>query len=178
MVEYLLREELRSRHLDWDVGSAGHRAIPGDPMDPKAEAELHRRGIAVGDWHARRLDAELLDAADLVLTAEAAHRDVVGALRPSALRRTFPLLQFAHYAADAEAVGIASPEAIGAELLDAVLRARTRTPPLASDRIDLHDPIGRRAHAFRRCADTIDTALSRILRPIEKAGADAARDGG
>jgi protein-tyrosine phosphatase len=74
--------------------SAGVRALAGRPMELHTARVLRELG---GDPHghvARRLTIEQIAAADLILTAEAAHRADVLALAPLAFRRVFTLREF------------------------------------------------------------------------------------
>jgi|LSQX01.1.fsa_nt_gb protein-tyrosine-phosphatase len=58
----------------WEIASAGVRALAGDGVDPDVAAALHRRGIDTRMHRAHQVDAAMLEAADLVLTFEAMHR--------------------------------------------------------------------------------------------------------
>jgi protein-tyrosine phosphatase len=56
-------------------GTSGYHV--GEPIDPRAEAALRRRGWTAGRHRARRLGPADVDAADLLLCAEHANEDVV-----------------------------------------------------------------------------------------------------
>src|SRR5947207_15610487 len=73
--------------LTQSAGTGGWHA--GDPMNPPAARELRRRGADGAGFQARRLLAEHVDAADLVLTATAEQVDFVLERRPDAAARTF-----------------------------------------------------------------------------------------
>lgn len=75
--------------------SAGTKAIAQQPMDPFYSAALLRRGAPPPAMGARRLDPAMVNAADLILTAERRHRDQVVRLAPRAHLRTFSLGQAA-----------------------------------------------------------------------------------
>lgn len=78
------------------VVSAGTRAVVGapasEPMGPLVEAA----GGTLDGFVARQLTAELVDAADLVLTMTREHRSAVSVLSPAAVRRTTTLREAAH----------------------------------------------------------------------------------
>lgn len=170
MAELLLRARLPS---DWQVWSAGTRAIAGQPMHPSAVQVLAERGIADPTWLSTGLTLLDIERADLILTAEDTHRSVVGHLAASALARTWTLLHFAHLVAasqagppTADAPGI-DPRDAGAHSIERLVslarRGLSQTQPLPADTMNLADPITGSVRRFRRCADTIDAALARIL---------------
>ena len=77
------------------VSSAGVHAVVVAPMDASAAAELTRLGGDPTEFEARQLTASMATEADLVLTATRAIRGQVVATAPSALKRTFTLLELA-----------------------------------------------------------------------------------
>ncbi|HEX8486931.1 MAG TPA: hypothetical protein VF642_00185 [Propionibacteriaceae bacterium] len=164
MAEHLLRGQLGAHGLVWSVASAGTRAEEGRPMHPSAARALSRHGIDVGDWTSRRLGADAVLRADLVLTAGDDHRAVVARLAPASMPRTFTLLQFAHLvSALPMAEGLTADE-YGPALLDHAVRMRGIAQPLARGLRDIPDPMGHSHFRFGRCATVIDRALQSILR--------------
>lgn len=160
LAEHQLRQAARVAGLDWTVGSAGVRAVAGLPMDPDVSAVLGELGIApAAQWASRRLSAALIDQADLVLTAERAHRAAVTALVPAAVTRTFTLLEFAR-SLPAEPTG--APGGTPQGLIDIVEAGRIHTGP-SRDSDDLADPINQGRQMFRVCAQEISRAVARIL---------------
>ncbi len=77
------------------VESAGTIAQDGAPMDEAAAAQSRRLGGSPDDHRARYLTPAIAGAADLVLTAERAHRAAVVSLAPRATKRAFTIVQFA-----------------------------------------------------------------------------------
>lgn len=73
------------------VESAGLGALVGSPIDPLAEAVLAEHGLSGASHVARQLSASMVEAADLVLVMETAHRGAIRALSASAADRTFLL---------------------------------------------------------------------------------------
>ena len=135
------------------VGSAGTHGAPDRPISPEMAAELDRRGVPHGGFRSRPLTRELIDGADVVLTAEAAHRTFVLQERPVAVRRTFSLGQFAS-ALDDVPDGVAG---------DALLKAVRRVRATARREEDVADPYGRGPEAAERAAEHLDRLLDRIL---------------
>ncbi|GAB2555934.1 arsenate reductase/protein-tyrosine-phosphatase family protein [Nocardia heshunensis] len=73
--------------------SAGVRALVGFPVEPLAAQTIVGLGGDAGNFKARRLKAEFVHRADLVLTMTEKIRDQVRDLVPEALPRTFTLLE-------------------------------------------------------------------------------------
>ncbi len=79
-----------------EVTSAGVAAIPGAPMCPEAAELLDAPTPPGASPHAsRRLTAELVTGADLVLTADRGHLGAAGALAPGRRARLYTLRQAA-----------------------------------------------------------------------------------
>jgi protein-tyrosine phosphatase len=166
IAEHLLRASLESIGVDWAVSSAGTHARGGGLMDPSAAVLLGERGIDVAGWRSSALDIDVIDRADLILTAEAKHRSRVVTFRPNALARTFPLLQFSRIARHIEALDDPGGPAAGDTLLEHVLMARSHVQPGQPGDDDIADPIGRRMRAFRACLETISGAVTAITGPL------------
>ncbi|MEN3361309.1 MAG: hypothetical protein V7637_5291 [Mycobacteriales bacterium] len=104
------------------VGSAGTEALAGMPMDPRAAEIAVDLGADPAGFTARPVTAELVAAADLVLTATRAERAEAVRLHPPAHRYAFTLREFARLvaaAADAAADAAAGAAAAGAAAPDA-----------------------------------------------------------
>ena len=170
MAEILLRDAVADLGLDWVVGSAGTRAIDGQPMHPKAHDVLVGRGHDPGDWTSRALTPQLVESADLVLTAEAVHRSQVVTLVPAALAHSFLFLQFARLATQVAPLPDSPGPGTGSLLRAAVLDARAHLQPVPAGSEDIEDPIGRRRRAFKACADTLEAAVATMLDPVRSAG--------
>jgi protein-tyrosine phosphatase len=78
--------------LSSSAGTGGWHA--GEQMNPPAAREVRRRGGQDAGFAARRLLAEHIDTADLVLTATAEQAEYAVSLRPDATERTFVLGEF------------------------------------------------------------------------------------
>jgi protein-tyrosine phosphatase len=142
----------------------------GDPMNAPAAREVRNRGGNPAGFTARRLLAEHLDAADLVLTATAEQVEYVLALRPDATGRTFVIGEFGRLlrSVDMVALPAATPDpdatyARGVALVEAVDAARGGRPPRPRDELD--DPYGRGDRFFTRVADEIQD----VVRPLAAA---------
>lgn len=153
--------ELRARELlgtrtDVEFTSAGTHGFRAHPVDPTMGTVLADRGVPddlVTGFASRRLTRELIDEADLVLTAEASHRAFVLEDAPAAFRKAFTLGQFA------ESVDRVDAGLTGAALVTAVGHRRAG----AVDAHDIRDPYRRGRSAAEASADQIDALLRAVL---------------
>lgn len=88
--------------LGIEVTSAGTGALAGWPVDPGSVALLVAAGIDSTAFRARQLTVDMIEDADLVLTATRAHRRAVVQEAPLGLRKTFALVDFADLVADVQ----------------------------------------------------------------------------
>ena len=152
LAERLLTSRLAGSEVR--VASAGVHAVVGAPMDALAAAELTRLGGDPSEFEARQLTASMATEADLVLTATRAIRGQVVATAPSALKRTFTLLELA---ALLEARPWGGPEGDVAGTLARAADWRASVSGLGNA-LDVPDPIGRSAQVHRAAADLADRA--------------------
>jgi sulfate adenylyltransferase len=150
--------ELRARQLlgpdsGVEVSSAGTHGFDDSPVSDTMTAEFAQRGTDVDGFRSRAATGAMVDAADLVLTAEASHRTRLLEDRPAAFRKIFTLGQFV---ASAQA---ADPSLHGRELLEA-LQSR-RVPASPDHHID--DPSRRGPEAARRAAATMEALLEVVV---------------
>ncbi|MDQ6523383.1 adenylyl-sulfate kinase [Nocardioides sp. LHD-245] len=156
--------ELRSRSLSGpgsgiEFASAGTHGFNAHPVDRTMAEVLTERGVGndlVSGFASRPLTDDLIAAADLVLTAEAAHRQFVLEEVPGAFRKAFTLGQFA------ESVDRVEPHLYGAELVTAVGHRRAGT----TDHHEIRDPYRRGKAAAEVSADQIDALLQAVLRRL------------
>jgi sulfate adenylyltransferase len=146
--------ELRARQLLGDdsgieVSSAGTHGFDDSPVSDTMAAEFARRETVVDGFRSRVVTGQMVDAADLVLTAEASHRTRLLEDRPAAFRKIFTLGQFV---ASAQAV---DPSLHGRDLLAALQSRRVA----ASPDHDVDDPYRRGPEAARRAAVTMEALL-------------------
>ncbi|MBM7082810.1 arsenate reductase/protein-tyrosine-phosphatase family protein [Micromonospora sp. SCSIO 07396] len=144
------------------AGTGGWHA--GEEMNPPAARQVLGRGGDVEGFAARKLRSDLIDAADLVLTATADQQEYVVALRPDAASRTFVLGEFGRLLGALDTAALpptgTTPDAVharGVALVAAVDAARQGAAALHSD--DLDDPWGRGDQCFSRVADEIEETV-------------------
>jgi sulfate adenylyltransferase len=150
--------ELRARQLlgadsGVEVASAGTEGFDAAPVAETMEAEFARWGTETAVFRSRRATGELVDQADLVLTAEAAHRARLLEERPGAFRKVFTLGQFV---ASARA---ADPALRGRDLIAAL--ASRRVP--ASPDHDIADPYRRGPEAAAKAAAQMEDLLAVVV---------------
>jgi protein-tyrosine phosphatase len=168
LAAHLLARALAGR--DVEVRSAGTTARPELPMHPQAERSLVAlAGSSDPSFRSRSLTAGLVATADLVLTAERAHRDVVAALERGSWARTFTLVEFARLVGSAGGGGDA-PSGPAAQdltrravlLRTAAAQRRALLPPARPADDDVEDPMGRTPAVFERSAVRIARSVSTI----------------
>lgn len=135
-----------------EVSSAGTYGWADHPMDPPMAAELRARGADPSAFRSRRLTREMVREADLILTAEVAHRAFILEEWPDAVRRTFTMQQFADLAA----------ASAGLDVRDLLAEtAGRRTTARRSG--DVPDPYGGGPQAAAASAARLEVLLAAIL---------------
>lgn len=167
-VELLLRSRLGGT-AGIDVTSAGVDALVGEPVAGPMARLLTAAGVDPGRFTARQLEVSDIRAADLVLTMTTAQRRSVVTLLPSAVRRTFTLVEFAAIAElAAPPDGGGGPAERAAAIVAAAPRARALRGPAGDD--DVEDPYRRSDEVFQRVFDVVDGAVARVVAVLGAAG--------
>jgi protein-tyrosine-phosphatase len=110
----ILVDRLRELELDVAVDSAGTHAVPGAGATPPTVTAAAALGLDLSAHESRLADAELVAAADLVLTMERAHVREMVVTDPQAFGRTFTLKEFVRRGAE---IGPRPAEAPGTDWL-------------------------------------------------------------
>ena len=131
--------------------SAGTHGFDARSMDEDM-VPLLPDGVSADGHASRRLTADLVRDADLVLTAEAAHRNFILEEFPQHFRKVFTVGQFAASVAD-------HPDLRGRALVEAAAARRTAARP----EHDIADPYRRGDVAAATAADTMSRMLSVIV---------------
>lgn len=146
------------------VASAGVRAVVGHPIDPPMAAILRADGVDADGFAARQLTASQIREADLILVMTRAHRAWVVEEEPSALRRSFTLLEFARIIGAPEfqhGAGATAAERLRASAASAA-RHRHLGEVIRGD--DVPDPYARDGAAFADAYSLIADAVRSITR--------------
>ena len=150
----LLSRKLVDTGTSLTFSSAGTHAVDGLAMDASMSGTLAGRGVpGAGSFRSRRFRTEHLLHADLVLTAETAHRQFILDDHAGAFRKVFTLGQFA------DSVRAVDSDLIGRELLAAVARRRTGTDAA----LDVPDPIGKGEEVAEQVAAAVEGLLRVVL---------------
>jgi protein-tyrosine phosphatase len=151
------------------VTSAGTRALVGEPMDPQMARLVQDAGADPARFAARQVTAEEIRSADLVLTMAREHRSAVVGLEPSAVRRTFLLVELSELAASVAAGGW--PPEVDDEVA-ARLAALPRLAPghrggagIAGEQ-QVVDPYRRSAEVHAEAFAVIEAAVDRLVRAV------------
>jgi sulfate adenylyltransferase len=150
--------EVLARHLlggdpTVEVASAGTHGWRDHAMDEEMATTLVARDIDPTGYRSRRLTMRMVEEADLVLTAEVAHRRFILDDRPGVFRRLFTLGQFDRTLDDV-------PDDLrGRDLVAAA--GKGLWPAAVED--DVQDPYRRGPEAAAVAAQHIETLLTRFL---------------
>jgi protein-tyrosine phosphatase len=154
-----------------EVISAGTEAQAGEPMTEHASRVLVKLGGDPGGFRSRRLTAELVGAADLVLAAAAEQRAGSVAMCPAAAGRAFTIAEFGSLAraVPSEAVVRHEDPVLRARAL--IAEARTLRGLVRVDQPDIRDPYGGSSWAYRtagrRIAESLAVPLGLLTRSPE-----------
>ncbi|WP_372727416.1 adenylyl-sulfate kinase [Nocardioides sp.] len=134
--------------------SAGTHGFRDHPMDDVMAGTLPEHGVdGPGSFTSRPLTSDLVREADLVLTAEAAHRSFILDDHPADFRKVFTLGQFA------DAVRGADPALSGRDLLAAIGQRRGS----ADATLDVDDPYRQGPAAAQTAARHIEGLLRVVV---------------
>lgn len=179
MAQAMLTHRLRERRDDaaelFAVASAGTGALIGSPMEQSALDQLERLGIVPADFAARDINEQILDQADLILTATKQHRSLVVSTLPHVVRRTFTIKEFARLAGslslddvDAAAHGDDPPDRVRA-VIERVARQRGLLPPVPQHEDDIADPYQQPAKRFAQTAADLTPAIDVLTELLVRA---------
>ncbi len=150
----LLARRLAGADAAVTFASAGTHGFAEHPMDEVMAGTAGSRGVVDhADFRSRPLTRDLLDDADLVLTAEAAHRAFILDDDPAAFRKVFTLGQFA------QALDAVDADLTGRDLVTAVAERRGA----ADVALDVRDPYRLGPDAAEEAASGIEALLRRIV---------------
>ncbi|NYI75733.1 hypothetical protein [Nocardioides panzhihuensis] len=121
------------------VISAGSEALEGYDMDSMIASEVALAGTRLTRHQAYRLDVADIERADLIITAERSHRSDVARLVPSAVKRTFTLVELAALSDLLGRAALGGPTGSEADAA-ARLRALVQLAPLQRTRRRIRRP--------------------------------------
>ena len=165
--------QLLAHRLDpaWPVrvASAGTAAVVGYGIDAPSALALAELGVEPQAHAARRLTNEMINAADLVLTAETAHRSLVVQAEPLAFRRAFTLREFGRLGGHlASLTDPPTVDQLRQRVAEIAASRGVREPPEFGDD-DIADPFGASLEVARACTAQISDALDAVVRALGSA---------
>ena len=170
IAEQLLRERLHEAVPDghFRVRSAGTQALVDRGMTPEALDQSQRFGGAQTNHLARQLTSELIDQADLVLTATRRHRGDVVTLLPRANRYSYTLTQLARLLTPVAEFAEAPRVTLQTFLTEiAASQGQFPPPPNPSDD-DIEDPYRQPLEVYGRVGAAIDNATRTIATALAR----------
>jgi protein-tyrosine phosphatase len=160
MAAEIFRHRLRERAATVTIASAG-LLEPDLPAVEGVQRALAGRGLDAGDHRSRRLDAELVRGADLILGLERQHVREVVVLDPATWSRAFTLKEIVRRGEKASRRDAGEP---WPAWLDRVHSGRQRADLLGSSpEDDVADPMGGALEDYEATADELDDLLSRLV---------------
>ena len=144
------------------VSSAGTRAVIGSPISAPMAQLLESANARVSGFEARQITGSMIDEADLILTATASHRSAVVTMQPTAMKKTFTLLEFAYSASTVKPATMDMPLS---ERIPALIEHAAHTRPRIRTRgvtIDIPDPYGHSDEAYHTAFSVISRAVQQI----------------
>lgn len=142
------------------VSSAGVIARPGMAMDRPSASALSRLGGDPVNFAATRLEAELLQDADLILGLAAEHRSAILRLSPRTMNRAFTLAEFCRLSANVQFGDGSASDARRVVREAARQRGLTDAIPAADE--DVPDPLSAPDSVVRACSLQIQDLVQRL----------------
>jgi len=159
LAEVIARQAVARRDIAVTVGSAG--LLPGGhPAEAGSQWAARKLGLDLSAHVSRQVTPDLIDAADIVVTMEAAHVLDLISISPGCQSRTLTLRELARCAQDDPGTA-----PVGSGGLSEWIRGAADRPlgELLSGHLDIEDPIGRPRRAFRDTARDVGDLLDQIL---------------
>lgn len=163
LAEALFRAEVQRRpglESRVRIRSAGVHGLVGAAAVTDMQDEARSRGLDLSGHRGQAATADLVHAADLVITMTEAQREYLHRLAPGATGRTFTLRELTRLLAAIDAPADEPAERLHTTLHRADrLRAQLHRP---DDPEDIADPYGGPRVGYRRCAAEIETLVGEL----------------
>jgi protein-tyrosine phosphatase len=132
---------------------------------PDAIDAMRRRGLDVSGHRSRRIDAGIVGAADLILTAERDHVIRIASIEPAGFRRSFTLPEFT-------ALASGSPFVDGDDVaawVRSMTASRTALAYLRTPIEEIDDPTGSPARVFESAVVALESHCSLVATLLARA---------
>ena len=162
MIEAMLTSMLRERLGDdsVDVCSSGFGPVGLPPIDEAVEA-MRRRGLDVSSHRSSATTRELVESADLILTAERQHVVKIAALSPDAFRQAMTLPEFLDAAASSSSSSDKS-DGVGS-WVRSLTEQRTASAYLREPVPEVADPTGSASRVFEAAVVTMEQQCREVV---------------
>jgi protein-tyrosine-phosphatase len=162
MLDSMLRERLGEGSVD--VHSSGFGPVGLPPIDEAVEA-MRRRGLDISRHRSTATTRELVERADVILTAERQHVVKIAALSPDAFRQAMTLPEFL-----AAAASSASGGADGVRSwIRSLTEQRTASAYLREAVPEVADPTGSVSRVFEAAVVTIEQQCREVAASLVSA---------
>lgn len=159
MAEYLFARRLSEAGLDARVHSAG-LLYDGESPPVDGIEVMASRGLDTSGHMSRKMTAEMLNEADLIVGMAKEHVREAVLLVPDCWPRAFTLKEIVRRG---EETGGRSPDQLFSEWVSKAHAGRTRSDMLGqNERDDVADPIGRRRNFYDKTAEELDDLTARL----------------
>jgi protein-tyrosine phosphatase len=164
VAEGLLRDALAERFAEETppVSSAGTIGWEGSAATPESVEAAGERGCDIAGHTARRLTAEMVDDADLVVAMAREHRAEVAATIPRAIERTFTLKELVRLLERDPIGSPEGPETLGARVASAAAVRGQGDIGNPHDE-DVVDPLGMPLETYRAIAWELESWCARLV---------------
>lgn len=167
LTRHLVTERLGPVLGSWFVvSSAGVQAVVGAPMHDMTRDELSPWGLdgrPARRFRSQQLVAPMVEQADLVLGMSRRHRGVIAELAPTAMARTFGLLEFARLAEAVDPRRLPADPLARAFALPGHVAAMRGVVTIPPEGHSVPDPMGGGAEAHHDAATLIAAAVARVV---------------
>lgn len=151
------------------VGSAGTRALVGEPADPVTVGIASRLGFSVEAHRARQVTPELLAAADMVVAATRPIRGATVQIYPPAVKYSFTMRQLSRILRSSgtgfEAAGLSGPALVTA-LSHSLNQEKARLIAPQGEDDNIADPRGSRPRVHEESSEAIILAVAELAKAL------------
>lgn len=172
MAEQIFSQLAQKANLPITTASAGVMAMTNDPMTPQSADAMKVLGYTPTVHMARDLTLQILEEADLVLTATLDHRSEIARMLPKASKYSFTIDEFARltsfllaneeFAEEFKKTSKETREHYLQRAISAAVLLRGMVPT-GSDPKDVRDPYGESAQVYKEVSEHIDATVGMII---------------
>lgn len=156
-----------------NAASAGTAGVAGHPIDGPSAVALRELGGDPDNHVARELTDAMIEAADLILTAETGHRSLIVQADPLSFRRVFTLREFGRLGGSLpHPAGPVGADALVARVAE-IAGQRGNADPGEPGDDDIADPFGASLKVARGAAAEVAVAVDAVIDALGLAAVSA-----